>query len=315
MSTLGPRLGITLGDPGGIGPEVALRAVLSCDLPFSPVVYGPPAVLSLLGTLGDAFLERGYDWQSTGDDAISPGVVAAENGGHAYRAIVAATSDCLAGNLDGLVTGPISKAALDLAGASHTDHTTLLAHLCGSEVSMGFYSQPLRVVLVTIHCSLDNVSQQVTQTAVMRACRHAVLLATYHRRQTPAVAPVRIAVAGLNPHAGEGGLFGDEERHSIGPAIAALQAEGLSVEGPFSADTLFYQAYHHQYDVVVAMYHDQGLIPVKLLAFDTAVNITLGLPFVRTSPDHGTAFSLAYCHQAKPDSFVAALEMACRWGV
>lgn len=305
------RVGITLGDPGGIGPEVAYKALSqsreTLGRSYTWVVFGPESVKTYLPNWPV------QEWVSTGDRPFVVGKVAAENGAHAATAIRLATQACLTGALDALVTAPISKEAMALSGESFTDHTTLLAAACRADVSMAFYSRALRVVLVSVHCALSEVASQVTLASVSRACRHAVRLAQYHRQQSPSEKPIRVAVAGLNPHAGENGMFGDEDKRVIQPAVLALQAEGLPVEGPFPADTLFYQAYHGAYDVVVAMYHDQGLIPVKMLAFDTAVNITMGLPFVRTSPDHGTAFSLAYRGEAQHQSFLEALSLACRW--
>jgi 4-hydroxythreonine-4-phosphate dehydrogenase len=408
------RLGITLGDPGGIGPEVALKAVYESTAVFVPVIFGPVSVLDHVAALTEKFdihflampkngekhkglrplnpgqgqqadsaimgiqpfdksqgpakpfenpdegnsaigtgiqrakpfenpdegnstigtgIQRATPfenpfvfsfpaepgkkkqvfWVSTGDTPLDIGTVCAANGTHAYTAIQLATEACLSGQLDGIVTAPICKEAMAMAGAPFTDHTTLLASLAQAEVSMGFYSGPLRVVLVSVHCALSDVGRHITPDTLGRACRHAVTLARYHRQRVPKEMPIRIAVAGLNPHAGENGLFGHEEIAVIAPTIAALRAEGLPVEGPFPADTLFHHAYQGAFDVVVAMYHDQGLIPVKMLAFDTAVNVTIGLPFVRTSPDHGTAFSLAYQDKADHGSFAAALDLALHW--
>jgi len=375
-------LGITLGDPGGIGPEVALKAVYESTAAFVPVIFGPISVMDYLPMLAAQFhihflatpkneyeiedkfkglrpldptsekngiqpferplrqaqcnaqgpaepfekasfsffpaepgKKKTLFWVNTGGTPFHIGEVSPDNGLHAYEAIRLAAAACLAGYLDGMVTAPICKEAMAMAGAPLTDHTTLLASLSKSDVSMGFYSVPLRVVLVTVHCALSDVSARMTPESIRRACAHAVMLATYHRDKSPKATPMRIAVAGLNPHAGENGLFGHEERDVITPTLAALRDEGLPVEGPFPADTLFHYAYKGDYDVVVAMYHDQGLIPVKMLAFDTAVNVTIGLPFVRTSPDHGTAFSLAYQDKADYRSFAEALDVACHWRV
>ncbi len=254
-------------------------------------------------------------WVSTGDTPFHVGKISPDNGRHAYEAIRLAAEACLAGHLDGIVTAPICKESMRMAGAPLTDHTTLLASLAQADVSMGFYSAPLRVVLTTVHCALSEVSRRITPEALRRACGHALLLANYHRDISLKETPIRIAVAGLNPHAGENGLFGNEEGDIIGPTLDKLRAEGLPVEGPFPADTLFHYAYKGDFDVVVAMYHDQGLIPVKMLAFDSAVNVTIGLPFVRTSPDHGTAFGLAYQGKADHSSFAEALDVALQWRI
>ncbi len=340
MSSSRRRLGITLGDPGGIGPEVALKAVYESEADFIPVVFGPISVMDYLPDLAELldihFLatpkngeeskvllpldpvpakpkKKNIFWVNTGDTPFQIGAVAAGNGHHAYTAIQLATEACLCGQLDGIVTAPICKEAMAMAGAPLTDHTTLLASLAQAEVSMGFYSAPLRVVLVSVHCALSDVSRHITSESIRRACQHALILAHHHRQRVPNERPIRIAVAGLNPHAGENGLFGHEDMAIIAPTLEDLREEGLPVEGPFPADTLFHHAYQGAFDVVVAMYHDQGLIPVKMLAFDTAVNVTIGLPFVRSSPDHGTAFSLAYQGTADHRSFAEALALALSW--
>jgi 4-hydroxythreonine-4-phosphate dehydrogenase len=282
-----PRIAITEGDPAGIGPEIARKAASDprvldvCE----PVLYG------------------------AGPDArFEVGTLSAAAGKAAYEAIVAATADAQAGKVDGLATAPLNKEALRLAGYPWNGHTDLLAHLTGSKhVAMMFYSDELRVVLATVHVPLAEVPRLLTQ-AVME---QTIALAW---RELPLFdkVPPRLAVAGLNPHAGEHGLFGQEEQSVIEPAIARCRAKGIDVSGPFPGDTVFVRARKGEFDAVIACYHDQGLIPVKLLAFGRAVNVTLGLPIVRTSVDHGTAFDIAGKGIADAESMVGAVLLAAR---
>jgi 4-hydroxythreonine-4-phosphate dehydrogenase len=282
-----PRIAITAGDPAGIGPEVAAKAaadprvLAACE----PVVYGPPA--------GSAF---------------AAGVLSADAGRAAYDVIVRAVADAQAGDVQAIATAPINKEAFRLAGLEWSGHTDLLAHLTGARhVAMMFHSDVLRVVLATVHIALADVPRTLTQSLM----EHTIGLTA---RELPLFdkVPPRIAVAGLNPHAGEHGLFGREEADVIGPAIEACRARGIDVSGPFPGDTVFVRATRGDFDVVVACYHDQGLIPVKLLAFGKAVNVTLGLPIIRTSVDHGTAFDIAGKGIADPESMVAAVLLAAR---
>ena len=282
-----PKIAITVGDPAGIGPEIAQRAagdprVLDvCE----PILYGPPP--------GQAF---------------APGVLSAGAGRAAYDTILRATAAATRGEVEAIATAPINKEALRLAGLPWSGHTDLLAHLTGaSSVAMMFYSEALRVVLATVHLALADVPKALTAESMAATIR---LTATELPRF--GYARPRIAVAGLNPHAGEHGLFGCEEATAIRPAIEACRADGIDASGPFPADTLFVRARRGEFDVVVACYHDQGLIPVKLLAFGQAVNVTLGLPIIRTSVDHGTAFDIAGRGVADPESMIAAVLLAAR---
>jgi 4-hydroxythreonine-4-phosphate dehydrogenase len=281
-----PRIAITSGDPAGIGPEIAARAAADarvravCD----PVVYAPQA------------------------GPFEPGRLSAAAGRAAYDTIVRAVDDAMHGAVDAIATAPINKEAFRLAGLPWHGHTDLLAHLTGAErVAMMFESEALRVVLATVHVALADVPRALTRTAMEGAI-------TLAGRELPrfGIASPRIAVAGLNPHAGEHGLFGREEEDVIAPAIEACRAAGFTVAGPFPGDTVFVRAHRGEFDVVVACYHDQGLIPVKLLAFGQAVNVTLGLPIVRTSVDHGTAFDIAGRGTADPQSMIAAVLLAAR---
>ena len=282
-----PRIAITEGDPAGIGPEIARRAAADprvldvCE----PVLYGAAA--------GDRF---------------EPGKLSAEAGRAAYQAIVDAIADAVRGDVAAIATAPINKEALRLAGLPWNGHTDLLAHLTGaSRVAMMFYSDELRVVLATIHVPLADVPRLLTQSLMEQTIDlTAVELPRFNK-----VLP-RIAVAGLNPHAGEHGLFGREEETVIAPAIACCRARGIDVSGPFPADTVFVRARKGEFDVVVACYHDQGLIPVKLAAFGRAVNVTLGLSIIRTSVDHGTAFDIAGKGVADAGSMIEAVLLAAR---
>ena len=253
-----------------------------------PVIYGPHSSEDLA--------------------AYPPGVVDPSSGQRAYEEIVRAVQDALAGRVQAIATAPVNKAAFAAAGLPWRGHTDLLAHLCGvDEAVMMFWSEALRVVLATVHIPLGDVPAALTTDRMLRTIR--VTAAAMPRFGMP---ESRIAVTGLNPHAGESGLLGHEESDAIAPAIAAARSEGINVSGPFPADTLFVRASRGEFDVVIACYHDQGLIPVKLLAFGHAVNVTLGLPIIRTSVDHGTAFDIARQGKADPGSMVEAILLAAR---
>jgi 4-hydroxythreonine-4-phosphate dehydrogenase len=282
-----PRVAITSGDPAGIGPEVAAlaaadpRVIAACK----PVIYSPPP--------GATF---------------APGVLSAEAGRAAYDIIVRAVADARSGAVQAIATAPVNKEAFRLAGLPWSGHTDLLAHLTGApDVAMMFYSEALRVVLATVHIALADVPRALTAASL-----ETTIDLTARELPRFGIARPRIAVAGLNPHAGEHGLFGREEQTAIGPAIAACRRRGVDVSGPFPADTIFIRARQGDFDVVVACYHDQGLIPVKLVAFGQAVNVTLGLPIVRTSVDHGTAFDIVGKGVADPESMIAAVLLAAR---
>jgi 4-hydroxythreonine-4-phosphate dehydrogenase len=308
-----PRLAVSAGDPAGIGPEITLAAAArgdvrrACDL----VVYGDPGVLAkargILGLAEDAptaireivpvsNLRRVKTWWR-------PSVPA---GQAAFDALDRAARDVMAGTLDGLVTAPLSKYWIDRAGHHYDGHTGFLSELAGKDAVMMLAGRRLRVVLVTTHIALADVPTRLSARAIEKAARTAV----EHLRLRHGLASPRLAVAALNPHAGEGGLFGDEEARLIAPAIKRLASRGLDVHGPLPADTLFAAAADGAYDAVICMYHDQALIPLKLLEFGRSVNISMGLPFIRTSPDHGTAYDIAGTGRADPGSMVAALRLA-----
>jgi 4-hydroxythreonine-4-phosphate dehydrogenase len=284
-----PRIALTVGDPAGIGPEIARKA--ACDARVlqvcDPIIYAPPDTRR-----------------------FPPGVLSAEAGRAAYDAIVRAVHDAQAGIVDGLATAPVNKLAFARAGLPWKGHTDLLAHLTGApQVAMLFWSAPLKVVLATVHVPLAEVPRVLTRELLEN-------IIALTARELPAfgIAAPRLAVAGLNPHAGEEGVLGDEEEQVIKPAIAAARARGIDVAGPFPGDTIFVRATRGEFDCVVACYHDQGLIPVKLVAFGRAVNVTLGLPIVRTSVDHGTAFDIAGQDKADASSMVEAVQLAARLG-
>jgi 4-hydroxythreonine-4-phosphate dehydrogenase len=282
-----PRVAITAGDPAGIGPEIARKAASdpqvqdTCDV----TIYAPPN------------LER-----------FAPGVLSADAGRAAYEQICRAVRDALAGSVDALATAPVNKLAFAQAGLPWKGHTDLLAHLTGrSEVAMMFWSKPLKVVLASVHIPLADVPRALTRDVV-----DGVINLTARELPTFGLPHPRIGVAGLNPHAGESGVLGDEEQRVLRPAVEAARERGVTIDGPFPGDTIFVRASRGEFDVIIACYHDQGLIPVKLLAFGQAVNVTLGLPIIRTSVDHGTAFDIAGKDVADPGSLIQAVLLAAR---
>ncbi len=285
-----PRIGVTVGDPAGIGPEIALKAAADprlagvCEL----VLYGPR---------GDGEIA-----------AFRRGEVSAAAGQAAYEAVVEAVRDAQAGRIDAIATAPINKEAFAAAGLPWRGHTDLLAHLTGAaRVAMMFHAEALKVILATVHIPLAAVPAALTRGTL----DDVIDLAATELPRFGIPAP-RLALAALNPHAGEHGLMGSEEEAVLGPAVAAARARGVTISGPHPADTVFVRAVRGEFDAVIACYHDQGLIPVKLVAFGTAVNVTLGLPIVRTSVDHGTAFDIAGRGTADPSSLIAAIRLAAR---
>ena len=285
-----PRIAITVGDPSGIGPEIAVKA--SSDPRVRKVgeivVYGP--------STDDAL------------KAFKTGEVTVESGRVAYETILQAVEDVQAERLDALVTGPINKAAFAAAGLPWKGHTDLLAHLTNApRVAMMFHSQSLRVVLATVHVPLAEVPQCLTADLLETTIRLAAAELPRFGFPSP-----RLALAGLNPHAGEGGLLGKEEVERFLPVVVACRSDNIDITGPLPADTVFVNAVRGQFDAVVACYHDQGLIPAKLVAFGETVNVTLGLPIIRTSVDHGTAFDIAGQGVADSSSMIEAVLLAAR---
>lgn len=285
-----PRVGITVGDPAGIGPEIARKAAAHPDVlaVCQPVIYGPSRFDEL--------------------QAFAVGQVSAASGRAAWDAVVRAVHDAQSGVIQAMATAPINKEAFAAAGLGWPGHTELLAELTGARrVAMMFYAEALRVVLATVHIPLADVPRALTRARV----EEVIMLAA---EELPRFGHprARLAVAGLNPHAGEHGLFGVEEDSVLRPAIAACRTRGIDVDGPFPADTLFVRALGGEFDAVIACYHDQGLIPVKMAAFGRAVNVTLGLPIIRTSVDHGTAFDIAGRGVADASSLIEAVRLAAR---
>ncbi|RZT95167.1 4-hydroxythreonine-4-phosphate dehydrogenase PdxA [Rivibacter subsaxonicus] len=325
-------LALSMGDPLGIGPEILACAFARNALPGGYVVGdlevmrraarcvaphegGVELPVALIESPADALAVPPRCvpvWQPPG---LPPGLaqlplgrIEAAAGAAAAACIRSALAQVVSGAAAALVTAPIHKEALAAAGEPYPGHTELLQAECGgAPVRMMLANDELRVVLVSIHVSLRDAIAAVTQPAVLQTIR----IADAALRRAGIEAP-RIAVAGLNPHAGEGGLFGSEEREQIAPAVAAARAAGIDASGPHAPDTVFMHARTGAFDAVVAMYHDQGLIPVKYLGLEQGVNVTLGLPVVRTSPDHGTAFDIAGRGTADPASLIAAARMARR---
>lgn len=278
-----PVIGLTAGDPAGVGPELLAAALRHC----------PEGVA--LEVIGDA-------------SAMDPGRPSREGSLRALAALEEAARRAMSGEIAAVVTGPVSKKNLHEVGFAFPGQTEFFAARAGVEnFAMLLTGGPLTVALVTAHVPLREVSPMLTTGEIVRTGN---LLAAFLRRR--GIAAPRVAVAGLNPHAGEQGDLGDEEQRIIAPAIPQLAAAnpGVSFTGPLSPDTVFWRASRAEFDAVLCMYHDQGLIPLKLLGFDDGVNVTLGLPFVRTSPDHGTAYGISGTGKARPESFLSALRLA-----
>ena len=321
-----PRVGVTMGDPAGIGPEVVLKAVAERDvrLVCEPLIIGDAQLLAHTARTLD--LQCGYEIVRRGEPlprdwhgpliyhldnvgaAVAPGVESAEAGRAAGQYIEAAVALVGAGAVDAIATAPINKRALFLGGYAFPGHTEFLAHLTGSdECAMAFVAANLRVVLISTHVPLAEAIRLVEKDRIVGVVR-----LTERELRRWGIARPRIAVAALNPHGAEGGLFGVEEAAEIAPAVEACRAEGKEVSGPYSADTVFLRASRGEFDAVVSCYHDQAMIPVKCLSFGEAVNVTLGLPFVRTSVDHGTAFDIAGRGVPEHSSMVAAIRLAAQ---
>jgi 4-hydroxythreonine-4-phosphate dehydrogenase len=314
-------MAITMGDPAGIGPEIIAK-LFAEGSPAPAVVVGDAGILrravALLGVAVEV-VKIETPAQAVGGagriEVLAVGAlpldlpfgrIDARAGAAAFAYINRAIDEVQAGRLSGIVTAPINKAAMNAAGIDYPGHTEILAERAGvTDYAMMLANDELRVLLVSIHVSLADAIRAVTVENERRAIR----LADLAGRQFGIARP-RVAVAGLNPHAGEGGMFGREDDAIIAPAVAQARAEGIDVTGPLSGDTVFMRARRGEFDVVVAQYHDQGLIPVKYLGLDQGVNITVGLPFVRTSVDHGTAFDIAGTGQASAASLRYAILQA-----
>jgi len=316
-----------MGDPAGIGPEVILKALLQADVyqVCRPIVVGDINVLKMvskkLGPLSFHTIETPSEVAGSPGlvdvisvsnlkrDSFVPGRPTVPGGKAMVDYIIKAVNFNKDGQVSAMVTCPISKELMHKAGYRFDGHTELLANLTNTrDYGMMLANESLRVSLVTIHCALKEVPQRLNKGLILKIIR-----LTYRALEEDfAIKRPHVAVAGLNPHAGEAGLFGLEDKEIIQPAVDEAKTEGLLVDGPFPADTIFYHAINGKFDAVVAMYHDQGLIPVKLLDFSDSVNITLGLPIVRTSVDHGTAYDIAGKGVADPSSLIAAIRMAVK---
>jgi 4-hydroxythreonine-4-phosphate dehydrogenase len=314
-----------MGDPAGIGPEVVLKAVAEEEIRrvCIPVIIGDAQLLAHTARILD--LQSGYEIvradepfpeQLSGplifhldniNGFIEPGIESAAAGKAAGGYIEAAVELCAAGSVDAIATAPINKRSLFLGGYTFPGHTEFLAHLTGSEeYAMAFVAANLRIVLISTHVPLAEAIRLVERDRIVRTIN-----LTHRELQRWGIERPRLAVAALNPHGAEGGLFGMEEATEIAPAIEACRVtDDIDVEGPFSADTVFLRASRGEFDAVVACYHDQAMIPVKCLSFGEAVNVTLGLPFIRTSVDHGTAFDIAGKGVAEHSSMIAAIKLA-----
>lgn len=317
-----PPVGITMGDAAGIGPEIVVKACAQ-GLNAPCVVYGDAGALRrAAGALGARLkiTEIAHADLASGDagrieviacgGALPPdlpfGQVNAAAGRAAYEYVCAAIDDAQAGRIRAIVTAPLNKQSMHEAGIDYPGHTEILAERSGTDdFAMMLANDELRVLLVTIHLALADVMERITPEAELTAMR----LADRACRQM-GIAHPRVAVAGLNPHAGEGGKFGREDIDIIEPAIRQARDEGIDASGPWPGDTVFMRARRGEFDIVVAQYHDQGLIPVKYLGVDHGVNVTVGLPFVRTSVDHGTAFDIAGKGVADQASLIAAFDLA-----
>jgi 4-hydroxythreonine-4-phosphate dehydrogenase len=280
-----PKIALTAGDPAGIGPEIVAKAAADASVRAicEPIVFAPPVNL-----------------------AIRPAEASAAAGQAAYDTIVRAVDAARRGEVDAIATAPVNKLAFARAGLPWKGHTDLLAHLCGIEhVAMMFHSPQLKVVLLTVHVPLTDVSSLITPELVDRT-----IALTQDAMKSFGASQPRLALAGLNPHAGEAGVIGTEDDTVLAPAVQRARARGLEIAGPIPGDTVFVRASRGEFDCVIACYHDQGLIPVKLLAFGSAVNVTIGLPIIRTSVDHGTAFDIAGKGVADAGSMIAAVTLA-----
>lgn len=325
-----PIIGITMGDPAGIGPEVIIKTLNTPSIyeECSPIVIGDAKVLqntyvninsikdlniNSIKEIEDAKFEFGtidcIDLDNIQLDKLKIGQIDEVAGRASIEYIKKSVDLIKKGKIQAITTAPISKEAINKAGFKFAGHTDFLAHLTHiRKYAMMFVSEILKVVLVTIHIPLHKAVRTISKKKILTTIR----LTQQAFRDYFEIKNPKIGVAGLNPHAGEAGLLGKEEEKEIIPAIEVAQRKGINVTGPYPPDTIFYRAIKGEFDVVIAMYHDQGLIPLKLLAFDCAVNVTLGLPIIRTSPDHGTAFEIVGKNKANPKSMIEAVKLAAK---
>jgi 4-hydroxythreonine-4-phosphate dehydrogenase len=352
------KLAVTMGDLGGVGPEIIVKALQSpaikkscipivignasvieealklCKSPLSlQVIRSPEEAIATKGLIniihvispkppfphpggfppqagrrGDAEAKQKLGKEKSKGETFNKNKPTAEGGRACVSYIRKAAEFALSRQVDGIVTAPISKEALKMAGLKWPGHTEMLADLTKTrDYAMMLVGGPLRVILVTIHTALKNVPDLITRQRIVKTICLAQRACDMLRIKKP-----KIAVAGLNPHAGEAGIFGDEEIEKIIPGIRQAMNEGIPVSGPYPPDTIFHKAYKGEVDIIVCMYHDQGLIPLKMIAFDKGVNVTVGLPFIRTSPDHGTAYDIAWKGKANPSSMIEAIRLAVK---
>ncbi len=318
------KIAITMGDPRGVGPEIIVKTLFCAEIRdyCDPIVIGDvrfikkavkmtglPLKVTSISNLSDSkpavgkieVLDITYPF-------FKKGGYPKDSGGAVVKYIKKAVELALKKDVKAIVTAPISKDSLKEAGCPWPGHTELLAELTNTkDFAMMFVSDRLKIILTTIHISIKDVPKIINEKRVLRAIKFARRGADVLGIKNPS-----IAVAGLNPHAGESGLFGEEEIKVIIPAIQKSCGRGVAVSGPYPPDVVFYKAYNGDFDIVVCMYHDQGLIPFKMLAFETGVNMTLGLPIIRTSPDHGTGFDIAWKNVANPSSMIEAIKLASK---
>ncbi len=324
---LPPILAITMGDAAGVGPEIVARALTQEDLHqwCRPLVIGAVDILTRAGQLvgsplawrkvsnpTEARFQPGtVDVLDPGNltwDKVTPGLICPAAGKAAAEYVLKAGELALAGEVEAVVTAPLNKDAMRQGGYHYLGHTEILAELTGTpRCTTMLVSGELRVVHVTRHVPLSQVAQLITQERVL-----STITLTAESLRAFGLAQPRLAVAGLNPHNGEGGLLGREEIEVIGPAVEAARAQGIDAQGPFAPDSIFWRALRGEFDVVVAMYHDQGHIAIKVHGFERSVTVTLGLPIIRTSVDHGTAFDIAWRGEADPQSMIEALRLAAQ---
>ena len=321
------KLAITMGDPGGVGPEIIVKALSSEGIQdyCIPIVIGDrspvedaiallklPAKLRIIQSPEESRRVHQGRIIELVDMGIAKkfrkGKPTAGGGKASVHYIRKAVELALDKHIDGIVTAPISKQAVHMAGFKWPGHTEMLSEMTHTKnYAMMFVGGPLKIILVTIHTALKQVPSLISKDRIVRTLRLAKKACDMLGIKAP-----KIAVAGLNPHAGEAGLFGDEEIKKITPAIKEAVREGIPVSGPFPPDVIFHKAYKGEVDLIVCMYHDQGLIPLKMIAFDKGVNMTVGLPFIRTSPDHGTAYDIAWKGIADPLSMIEAIKLAAK---
>lgn len=311
--TMLPKIGITLGDAAGVGPEIILKAISDPEIKqyCSPTIIGDRLIIEHTArALNLSLPETIIDLQQF-STLPQLGKISIECGKAALTYVEKAVELCTSKEISAMVTAPIHKEAIHLAGSPYAGHTEMIAQLTSTkEYAMMLVGGRLRVILVTIHMGVAKVSASITTEKILKTIRLA-----YRATRELGIQEPKIAVAGFNPHAGEQGLFGDEEQTKIEPAIEMAKREQIPVFGPFPPDTVFFRAINGDFDIVVCMYHDQGLIPLKTLAFHSGVNVTIGLPIVRTSVDHGTAYDIAGKGIANPESLIEAIKLAVQLSI